>query len=186
MKRFLFLDRDGVLNRRLTNDYVKSPEELEILPGVREALASLRPHFERILVISNQQGIGKGLMTAADLDGIHRLMARELAEAGGQIDDFICCPDLAEKKDNCRKPSAAMALEARKRYPEIRFENTWMIGDTAGDIAFARNLGMHAVMIGEEDIPPELESYHQGRYPRLIDFARVFLAEVDKNHNTRA
>lgn len=185
MKKFLFLDRDGVLNRRLPGDYVKSPDELEMLPGAAEALALLRPHFGRMLVVSNQQGIAKGLMTVQDLERIHRVMAEHLAAAGARVDDFFFCPDPASKKDNCRKPAAAMALEARKRYPEIRFENTWMIGDMAGDIQFARNLGMHAVMIGDEDLPPELETYHQGRYPALIDFARVFLAEVDKNHKSR-
>lgn len=186
MKRFLFLDRDGVLNRRLPGDYVKSPEELELLPGVLRALALLRPLFDLILVVSNQQGVGKGLMSTEDLERIHRKLCDEIARAGGRIDDILFCPDLAGESGNCRKPAIAMALEARKRYPQIRFDRSWMIGDMPDDMAFARNAGMRAVMIGAESLPPELESYHRGRYPALIDFAIEFSIEVDKNHNTQA
>jgi len=185
MKRFLFLDRDGVLNRRLPGEYVKCPEELELLPGVPHALALLRPHFDLILVVSNQQGVGKELMSIEDLEQIHRKLSDEIAVVGARIDDFIFCPDLAAKKNNCRKPAIAMALEARKKYPQIRFEQSWMIGDMPGDMAFARNAGMRAVMIGAESLPPDLESYHQGRYPALIDFAKEFSIEVDKKDNTQ-
>ena len=65
--RALFLDRDGVLNVLRPNDYVKCPDELEILPQVAEALSLCRPHFDHIIVVTNQQGIGKGLMTEDDL-----------------------------------------------------------------------------------------------------------------------
>ena len=67
----LFLDRDGVLNELRRNDYVKSPEELEVIPGVVEAMGLLRQRFDHIFIVTNQQGIGKGLMTEGDLQAVH-------------------------------------------------------------------------------------------------------------------
>lgn len=152
----LFLDRDGVINRRLPGDYVKKVSEFEFLPGVPQALAALRPMFGRMILVTNQQGIGKGLMSIADLEAIHQHMANELKKYEVHFDAVLFCPDLASLPDNGRKPAPAMALEAQKRYPEINFSRSVMVGDSGSDMEFGRQLGMQTVFIHhpEEKICP--------------------------------
>ena len=116
----LFLDRDGVLNVLRHNDYVKTPGELEILPGVVEAMRLCREHFGRIFIVTNQQGIGKGLMTEADLEAIHR----KLVETIGPVDRIYHCPALERDHSFRRKPNIGMALQARHDFPDIRLKES--------------------------------------------------------------
>lgn len=143
----LFLDRDGVINRRLPGDYVKSPTEFEWLPGSKEAIALFSKMFGTVLVATNQQGIGKGLMTERDLDEIHQRMKAGVMEAGGRIDRIYYCPDLATKAGNCRKPSPAMAWKAKQDFPQIDFQRALMVGDSCSDMEFGRNAGMQTAFI---------------------------------------
>ncbi|MCB9246014.1 MAG: HAD-IIIA family hydrolase [Flavobacteriales bacterium] len=152
----LFLDRDGVLNRRKIDDYVRSVEEFEFLPGVLEALKDANSIFGRIVVVTNQQGVGKGLMTEQDLNRIHSFMKNEVERAGGRIDAIYTCTALAAAKDPCRKPNTGMGLQARSEFPEIEFERSLMIGDSISDLEFAQNLNMPCVYITGEPYKNEL------------------------------
>lgn len=148
----LFLDRDGVINRRLPGAYVTSPSEFVLLRGVTEALKVFDQYFKRIIVVTNQQGIGKGLMTEEDLRIVHGFMYREIVAAGGRIDAVYHCPDLADSNSPCRKPATGMARQARKDYPEIEFPNSIMIGDSLSDMEFGTALGMYNVLVaGNEE-----------------------------------
>ena len=144
----LFLDRDGVLNRRLVDDYVKTPWEFEWLPGVIPALKHLRPRFRRMIVVTNQQGVGKGLMSAEDLATIHRRMNAQATAAGVPFDGVYTCTALAAERDACRKPSPGMGLAAQRDYPDIDFAKSIMVGDSPSDMDFGRGLGMRCVGIG--------------------------------------
>jgi D-glycero-D-manno-heptose 1,7-bisphosphate phosphatase len=147
--RTLFLDRDGVINRRIMEDYVRRPEDFHFLPGVPEALARLRPGFRHMVVVTNQQGIGKGLMREADLTGVHQKMVRELEAHGVHLDGIYHCPGLASEGPVCRKPLPGMALMALRDHPDIDFQQSVMVGDTESDMRFGARLGMHTVLIGE-------------------------------------
>ena len=92
----LFLDRDGIINRLRPGDYVKSWDEFEFLPGALNALTKCNAMFRRILVVTNQRGVGKGLMTRQALDEIHRRMLQTIAAHGGRIDKIYCCTGLSE------------------------------------------------------------------------------------------
>jgi D-glycero-alpha-D-manno-heptose 1-phosphate guanylyltransferase len=151
----LFLDRDGVINRRIVDDYVKTPDQFEFLPGSLEAIAHFSSSFKRIVVVTNQQGIGKGLMTEGDLHLIHQKMIKEVELAGGQINEVFYCPALASDNNPCRKPDIGMALAAQKKYPDIRFDKCLMVGDTWSDIEFAKNAGMYSVRITEHPYKTE-------------------------------
>ncbi len=158
--RFLFLDRDGVINRRIVGGYVTQWDEFVFLPEVPEALAVLSKRFERIVVITNQQGVGKGLMSLQDLETVHRQMTEAVASAGGRIDAIFFCTHVAGSPDNCRKPGIQMGLMAQARFPEIDFSQSIMVGDSPSDMEFAARLGMVRVFIhnpGEE--MPEPGSY---------------------------
>jgi histidinol-phosphate phosphatase family protein len=143
----LFLDRDGVINRRTPGEYVKSPEEFVPLHGLGEALQLLSIIFDPILVVTNQQGLGKGLMGTMQLADIHQKMMRIANDAGGRIDRIYYCPHTRENGCPCRKPATGMAWQALEDFPEIDFENAWMVGDSMSDIEFADRLGLHTVLI---------------------------------------
>lgn len=143
----LFLDRDGVINRRLPGRYVQEWSEFRFLPGVPDTIARLCAHFDRVVVVTNQQGIGKGLMSAEDLHAVHHQMTAALVRAGGRIDGIYFCPDLASSQDNCRKPAPAMGLWARRDFPDIDFRHSVMVGDSLSDMVFGKELGMFTVLI---------------------------------------
>ena len=143
----LFLDRDGVINRRLPGEYVKKWEEFEWLPGGLEAIVGLAQKFGRVFVVTNQQGIGKGLMTEEMLARIHASLLEEVAAAGGRIDAVYHCPDLSSHKPNCRKPAPAMALQAKREFPEVDFRRSVMVGDSVSDMQFGQALGMFTVLV---------------------------------------
>ncbi|MBK8700186.1 MAG: HAD family hydrolase [Saprospiraceae bacterium] len=141
----LFLDRDGVINQRIEADYVKSINEFEILPGVLEALYELSMVFGKIIVVTNQQGIGKGIMTAHSLSLIHQYLLKEVENAAGNINAIYYCPHLEGECSYCRKPGIGMAIQAKSDFPEIDFHKSIMVGDSDSDILFGQNAGMLTV-----------------------------------------
>ena len=153
----LFLDRDGVINVQIPNDYVKSPEEFKFIEGAGEALRILSEHFQLILIVSNQRGVGKGLMTDEDLIAINDFMMDRIYESGGRIDRIYTCTDTDEHSKN-RKPNIGMALQAREDFPNIAFSRSLMVGDSISDIQFANNACIPAILLGnkynEEDLKP--------------------------------
>lgn len=172
--KYLFLDRDGVINRRIVGGYVTHWEEFVFLPGVPEALEQLSQRFERIVVVTNQQGVGKGLMTEDDLKVVHQLMTRAIEEAGGRIDAIFYCTDVAGSPGNCRKPEIRMGLMAQEKFPEIDFSLSIMVGDSASDMEFASRLRMLRVFIHHpgEEVPD------QGCYDVQFDSLAAFAREV--------
>ena len=143
----LFLDRDGVINKRLIGDYVKTIAEFELIDGVAEAIAKASGIFGKIVVVTNQQGIGKGIMTARNLSDIHAYCLQMINEAGGRIDGFYFAPELANAGSALRKPDTGMALQAKAEFPEIDFSKSVMVGDSVSDMQFGKNLGMKTVFV---------------------------------------
>ncbi len=168
----LFLDRDGVINNRPIGDYVKTWEAFEFLPGVLKALAIFNKIFKRIIVVTNQQGIGKGLMTVDDLEAVHSKMITEIQNSGGRIDAVYYCPELAEKPLSCRKPSTFMAQKAFAEFPDIDFEKSLMLGDMRTDLQFGRNAGMKTIYINTNQKSIDTDLYDE-RFSSLIEFAKL-------------
>ncbi len=146
----LFLDRDGVINHRIPNDYIKTWEEFRFLPGVLDALGIFSLYFSRIFIVTNQAGIEKGIMTHESLKEIHDQMLEYITYNGGRVDEIYYCPFTALSDPLCRKPNPGMALEAKKDFPEIKFEKSVMIGDSDSDIVFGNNLGMRTILVGRK------------------------------------
>ncbi len=142
----LFLDRDGVINKRIFGGYIKNWQEFEFLQGVPEAMAMFSKLFKRIIVVTNQQGVGKGIMLKTTVEEIHNQLIGSVNQAGGRIDAIYYCPELANAKGNCRKPGTIMAEMAKSDFPEIDFSKSLMVGDTASDILFGKNAGMKTVL----------------------------------------
>lgn len=144
----LFLDRDGVINRRLPGAYVRHfDEEFEFLPGVLETMPLLAQSYDLIIVITNQQGIGKGLMTEETVRLLHAQMTASITAHGGRIDAVFFCPHLSSQNCRCRKPEPGMALQARYFFPDLQFQHAVMVGDSASDILFGERLGMTTVLL---------------------------------------
>jgi histidinol-phosphate phosphatase family protein len=148
MEKALFLDRDGVINCRLPGDYVKTPEDLSVFDFAGELLPVFKKYFDRIFIVTNQQGIGKKLMTELDLWFIHQKMLAEIDAEKKLIDAIYFCPHLAQEKCSCRKPSVGMALKAKNDFPKINFAVSLMVGDSSSDILFGKNAGMKTIAVG--------------------------------------
>ena len=147
----LFLDRDGVINLHYPNDYVKNWDEFYFLENVLDAIKKLSEIFKRIIVVTNQQGVGKQLMREEDLRFIHSEMLREIRKYGGRLHATYSATDIRENDiKQMRKPNIGMARQAKKDFPEIDFAKSIMVGDSVSDLEFGRNTGMLTVFIGEE------------------------------------
>jgi histidinol-phosphate phosphatase family protein len=146
----LFLDRDGVINKRIVGGYVRLWDQFTFLPGVLDAFKILTGNFNRIFVVSNQQGVGKGLMTDQDVTDIHVRMTEEIVKAGGTVDMTYYCPFLEVSRSIMRKPGIGMALQARKEFPEINFKRSVMVGDSISDMIFGKRLKMKTVLLSND------------------------------------
>jgi histidinol-phosphate phosphatase family protein len=148
----LFLDRDGVINKKLDNDYVKHWIEFEFLDGSIDAMKYLATLFGKIVVVTNQQGIGKRLYRVEDLELIHTNMLYEISYHGGRIDKVYFSPYLNSENHPTRKPGIGMALQAKKDFPEIDFSKSIIIGDSMTDMEFGRSAGMKTAYVSEKDL----------------------------------
>lgn len=177
----LFLDRDGVINQRLPDDYVRSIEQFHFIERAPEAISILSAIFKHIIVVTNQQGLGKGLMTESELDKIHQKLKSEVEAAGGRIDFIFYSPDLKNSNSFTRKPAVGMGLKAKKMFPLIQFRKSFMVGDTPSDIKFGHRLGMRTVLLSKN----KKEIYECGkmlhyRFDDLISFALEMVQFSDK------
>lgn len=155
----LFLDRDGVINRKLPDDYVKKISEFSFISGAVEAIAELTSLFGRCVVVTNQQGIGKQLMNEDDLEHVHDHMLGMIQKKGGKIDKIYYCPELHSNNHIDRKPNTGMAIKAKKDFPEIDFEKSIMVGDSLTDIQFGESMGMKTVFVsGQSNIKDDILS----------------------------
>ena len=142
--RAAFLDRDGVLNRRApTGHYVESVAEFQWLAGAREGVRRLNEEGWRVLVVTNQRGIARGLMTADDVDAIHAHAQRGLREMGARIDAFYFCPHGDEDRCACRKPEPGLILRGAKEW-NVDLAASFLIGDDDRDIEAARRARVRA------------------------------------------
>jgi histidinol-phosphate phosphatase family protein len=170
----LFLDRDGVINTRILGGYVQKWEQFEFLPGVLEALKIVSTEFSRIIVVSNQQGIGKGLMTVKELDMLHRKMISEIESCGGRIDRIYYSPHLEEEGSVIRKPNVGMALMARKEFTGINFKRSVMVGDSISDMVFGKRLKMVNIFISQDiNLARKNHMCIDFVFPDLISFAEA-------------
>ena len=150
--RYIFLDRDGVLNRKLPEGaYVCDWAQFEWLPGAVEAIARINRAGSTVVVISNQRGIALGRMTAEQVEMIHARMQSDLARNGARLDAIYYCPhDYGEC--HCRKPDIGLFEQACEDFPQANGHNSVVIGDSLSDIQAGRRLGMKTIFIeGESD-----------------------------------
>ena len=169
----LFLDRDGVINYEKKDDYIRNREEFKFYEGAKDALKIFGKKFGIIIVVSNQRGIGKGLMTEDDLAGIHQNMQQEIEDAGGRIDGIYYCTAV-DAKAIYRKPNPGMAFSAKRDFPGIDLSKSIIAGNKPSDMLFGKNSGMYSVFIASTH--PETPFPHPNidlRFNSLSDFAKA-------------
>jgi D-glycero-D-manno-heptose 1,7-bisphosphate phosphatase len=158
MIRAAFLDRDGVINRKAPEgQYITRWEEFEFLPRVAEAVALLNQASFKVIVVSNQRCVAKGLLTVENLEVIHRNMVEDLAASGAFIDAIYYCPHDVHPACSCRKPSPGMFFQAAREH-QIDLANSWMVGDSDIDIQAGRSAGCRTCRILRRGIVPEIEA----------------------------
>jgi D-glycero-D-manno-heptose 1,7-bisphosphate phosphatase len=149
MNSAVFLDRDGVINRKPPEgDYITRWEDMELLPGVVEGIALLNQANFCVIVITNQRCVAKGLISVAGLEEIHRRMTETLARSGATVDGIYYCPHDLEASCACRKPAPGMLLEAA-RSRGIDLLSSWMVGDSDIDVEAGRKAGCKTVLLRE-------------------------------------
>ena len=143
--KLIVLDRDGVINYD-SDQFIKSPEEWRPVPGSVEAIARLNHAGYRVVVATNQSGIGRGLFDMAMLNTIHEKMHKALAHAGARVDAIFFCPHTADSKCECRKPRAGMLIEIGKRF-NTELTGVPCIGDSLRDLQAAEAVGAQPILV---------------------------------------
>ena len=172
----LFLDRDGVINYEKKNDYIRNPEEFRFYEGVLDALKIFNQRFGKIVIVSNQRGVGKELMTENDLLGINNHLISSVEAAGGRIDNIYYCTAV-DTTDPDRKPNPGMAFMAKLDFQEINLSKAIVVGNKPSDMLFGRNAGIYTVYLTTTH--PETVFPHPDidlRFDSLIDFAKACLS----------
>ncbi len=143
--KLIVLDRDGVVNYD-SEQYIKSPEEWRPVPGSLEAIARLNHAGYRVVVATNQSGIGRGLFDMGTLNAIHEKMHRALAHTGGRLDAVFFCPHTADSRCECRKPKPGMLLEIGVRF-NAELTGVPCIGDGLRDLQAAEAVGAQPMLV---------------------------------------
>lgn len=146
----LFLDRDGVINHETLGNYITAVEEFKFINGAKETIGKLSSVFDRIIIVTNQQGIGKGLMSELDLKNIHDYMIQKIEKENGKILAIYHSPYLSKEENQMQKPGIGMGLAAKSDFPEINFKKSIMIGNSERDITFGKKLNMKTIFIGNK------------------------------------
>lgn len=147
MKKAVFLDRDGVVNRKAPEgEYVTRWTDMEFLPGARDAVRIFNDAGFLVLVVSNQRCVAKGLISIEELESMHKRMCRAFREAGAVIDAVYYCPHDNQPPCHCRKPKPGMLLEAA-RVHNVELGASWMIGDSEHDVEAGRSAGCNTAHV---------------------------------------
>ncbi len=178
----LFLDRDGVINKQIPDDYVKTPSEFIFEEGALEALKLLAPVFPSIVVVTNQQGIGRGIMTEDQLQVVHSHMLQKVSEHGGRIDGVYYCPHRSDQGCQCRKPAIGMFIAVKNKYPDLTPLSSVIVGDSLSDMQFGRNAGIKTILISHL-VQTDLQALKLAdeQFGSLFDFAKqIYNSYVSK------
>ncbi|MEO7923149.1 MAG: HAD-IIIA family hydrolase [Chitinophagaceae bacterium] len=172
----LFIDRDGVINHEKKDGYILNWEEFDFYDGVKDALHKIAGKFGKIIVVSNQRGVGRELMTENDLQQLHEKMSAEIRSAGGRIDHIYYCTSTDNKHPD-RKPNPGIAFHASADFKDIDLSRSVMIGNKHSDMLFGRNAGMYTVFVATTNpaIPfphPDIDLY----LASLPEFAKALPA----------
>jgi histidinol-phosphate phosphatase family protein len=167
----LFLDRDGVINIESVGSYITDWGEFKFHDGVLDALRVFNGVFGNIVVVTNQRGVGRGIMSLESLREIHTNMKQYVAGEGGRIDKVYSATAI-NNEDRNRKPNTGMGLQAQQDFPAIDFKRSVMIGNSISDMEFGKRLSMHTVFLTTKHEPyPLPHDLIDEQYGSLMEWA---------------
>ena len=143
----LFLDRDGVINQKLEGRYVTDFSEFTFIEGYVQAIINLKSIFNKILIVTNQQGVGKKIMSVEDLNHIHSMMEDAISSDVKYIDKIYFCSHLDSDFCNCRKQNIGMLLQAKNDFPDLNISNSFLVGDSESDIQAGIKFGLKTIKV---------------------------------------
>jgi histidinol-phosphate phosphatase family protein len=164
----VFLDRDGTLIE--DGGYLSDPNQVRLLPGVLDALRELHSNGYALVLVSNQSGIGRGVIPSAQAEAVHERLVHELAAGEVLLDAALYCPHIPEDRCVCRKPEPAMLRQAATDLG-IRLDRSVMVGDKACDVEAGHRAGCRTVLLGNGDggsIQPDFRADSWGQVVRFI------------------
>jgi len=168
----LFLDRDGVINIESLGSYITDWEEFRFCEGALEALRILSDIFGTIVIVTNQRGVGRGIMSMDSLKDISQKMTGAVAESGGRIDRIYSCTAVSDTDHN-RKPNSGMALQAKEDFSMIDFKQSVIVGNSLSDMEFGKRLAMHSVFLTTKHEPFQLpHDLIDEQYASLLSWAQ--------------
>lgn len=172
MNRAIFLDRDGTIN--VDVDYLHEPGKLVFIEGTFEALRLLKQTGYKLIVISNQSGIGRGYYTSAETKRLHAYMNDILRGQGAAIDAFYYCPHVERDACTCRKPETGLVRQAVQEW-DIELSASYMVGDKETDVLTAVNAGCdYGLVLSGHAVPENIREKYRGRiYKDLREFAET-------------
>jgi D-glycero-D-manno-heptose 1,7-bisphosphate phosphatase len=174
----IILDRDGVINHD-SDDFIKSPAEWEPIEGSLEAIARLNYAGYRVVVITNQSGIARGLFDVETLNRIHTKMRRMVTQVGGRIEAILFCPHGPDDECKCRKPLDGSFMELAHRL-RINLDNVPSVGDSLRDIEAAQSVGAQPILVKTGKGERTLAAGIPDGVPVYDDLAAVADALLDK------
>ena len=169
----IFLDRDGVINEDKVGSYIFNPDEFVFMKDAPGLFRKLAEKFGTIIVVTNQRGVGRGLISGENLSAIHKKMVAEVSAAGGKIDSIYFATSI-HNDDPKRKPNPGMAFQAKADFPSINFSKSIMVGNKQSDMLFGKNAGMYTIFLPTTN--PETPFPHPDidlRFDLLADFVKA-------------
>lgn len=148
MKRAVFLDRDGTMARDV--HFCCRPEDLELFPDTAQAIRLLNEYGFKVIIVTNQSGIGRGYFTEEALAEMHLKMEGELAEEGARVDGIYYCPHQPDDNCECRKPRPKLVLQAVRDF-DIDLEHSFVVGDRQEDMDLGKTLGCRTVLVRRDE-----------------------------------
>lgn len=154
MPKTVFLDRDGIINENIgMHRYVASWEQFRILPGVESSIKKLNEAGYQVIVVTNQSGIARGILSKSCVDDLHMQLRSHIERFGGKIDAIYMCPH-KEGECNCRKPKTGLFLQAERDFA-IDKKHSWMVGDSKTDVEAGERYGVRTILT--ESLPEAVE-----------------------------
>lgn len=173
----LFLDRDGVINEEIKGSYITKWDEFNFCDGALASIRKFTEQFGKLIVVTNQRGVGRGIMDLEALRDIHSNMINIVNSDGGHIDKVYACTAI-EDDDHNRKPNVGMATQAKEDFPEIDYKKSVMVGNNLSDMEFGKKLGMHTIFLTTTQAPVELpHDLIDEQFSSLKDWADSLISE---------
>ena len=174
----LFLDRDGVINVENRGSYITNWDEFVFCDGSLDALKQVSELFGKIVIVTNQRGVGRGIMSLDSLNDIHHNMVEVVSDNGGTVDKVYACTAI-DDNDHNRKPNTGMAMQAKEDFPEIDFSKSIMVGNNLSDMEFGKKSGMYTIFLTTTQEPVELpHDLIDEQFPSLQSWANSLAATI--------